>query len=170
MKAYKGCFLSPKKNMEYVSAEKEDNKLEVRNIKRMNIVKGGLASVALSISNPTASVIGNQCSVVSIDEHMEVQNRVVTIGNKGGFSVSVRNTGTMMVKLPAGALWGYAIIIPDIELELPVPKSNLEFTPPEKQSNDDNGPEDDIDRYLDSSEDEEKTEEEQVKKTRTVLF
>ena len=170
MKAFKGRFLSSKKNMEFIQISKvEHQNLEVRSIKRLNIARGKLASVALSITDPSSTVLGKQCSVVSIDENLEVQNKVVTIGNKGGFSVSVKNTGTIPARLPAGGLWGYANIIPDIELELPVSRSDEEIISSEKQNDDDSGP-DDIDKYLNSSEDEEEMEDEKeatVKITRS---
>ena len=169
MKEFKGCFLSSKKNMEFIPIPKvEHQTLEVRSIKRLNIAKGKLASVTLTISDPS-TVLGKQCSVVSIDENLEIQNKVVTIGNKGGFSVSVKNTGPIPAKLPAGGLWGHANIIPDIELELPVSRSDEEIICSEKQNDGDSGP-DDIDKYLNSSGDEEEKEDEKeatVKITRS---
>ena len=175
MKEFKGCFLSLKKNMEYISIQKKDNQeLEVMSIKRLNIAKGKLASIALAISNPSSALPGSQCSVLSIDKNLEVQNRVVTIGNKGGFSVSVKNTGTLPVRLPAGGLWGYAKLIPDIELELPAAKAAEEFISSRNQNDDDSGPDDDIDKYLNSSGDEEDIEDEKeevkVKRTRGSLI
>ena len=177
MKEFKGCFLSLKKNMEYISIHKKDNQeLEVMSIKRLNIAKGKLASIALAISNPSSALPGNQCSVVSIDKNLEVQNRLVSIGNKGGFSVSVKNTGPVPVRLPAGGLWGYAKLIPDIELELPAAKaaSDEELISSRNQNNDDSGPDDDIDKYLNSSGDEEEIEDEKeevkVKRTRASLI
>ena len=170
MKEFKGRFLSSKKNMEFIPIPKvKHQNMEVRSIKRLNIAKGKLASVALSISDPSSTVLGKQCSVVSVDENLEVQNKLVTIGNKGCFSVSVKNTGTIPVRLPAGGLWGYANIIPDIELELPVSRSDEKIIYSEKQNDDDSGP-DDIDKYLNSSGDEEEKEDEKeatVKITRS---
>ena len=173
MKELKGRFLSSKKNMEFISIQRIDpQKMEVRNIKKLNIAKGKLASVALSVSDPSSTVLGKQCSVVSIDESLEVQNKVVTIGNKGGFSVSVKNTGTVPVRSPAGGLWGYANIIPDVQLELPATKSENELISSGKQDQDDSGPDDDIDKYLNSSGDEEENKDEKevkVKITRSSL-
>ena len=66
MKEFKGRFLSSKKNMEFISIQRIDpQKLEVRSIKRLNIAKGKLASVALSAADPSSSVLGRQVKQIN---------------------------------------------------------------------------------------------------------
>ena len=179
--AFKGILFASKKNMKYMpvlkdiendtpvvpknedvsksdARDEEEDKSVYKLVidKKLTIGKGRLASVSLTVSPTVPRSSGTQCSVVCSNDKLEVKNSLVTIDNENKVLVSVKNISSGTVKLTPGSEFGFAKIVPDLELEFSSigTEAILEKVISTKAFDNSNDPSN-IDMYLLSSDDEE---------------